>query len=78
MNLQEAKNCGFVGWIDPDWHGGLQNALARLWAMYEDSENRLIESNHQNASLLHNVSEQKKEIDKKYSILLEDYGQVDG
>ena len=40
--------------------------------MYEDIENRLIEINHQNASLLHNVSEQKKQMDKKYSNLLED------
>ena len=55
--------------MDPVWHGGLQNALARLWAMYEDSENRLIESNHQKCKF---APQCKKKVDKKYSILLED------
>ena len=70
--MQELENCGFLGWIDPKWHGGLQNALVKLWAMCEDSENRLSRNNQQNATLLHNMSEQNKEMEKKYSNLLQD------
>ena len=70
--LQELDNCGFVGWIDPEWQGGLKTCLDKLWAMFGDSEKRLIDSNHHNATLLHNVSEQKKKVDRKYSKLLED------
>ncbi|XP_073358100.1 uncharacterized protein [Aegilops tauschii subsp. strangulata] len=33
----EGPNCGFVGWVDPEWPPTMHNALLKLWEMFEDS-----------------------------------------
>ena len=35
--LQGVNNCGLVQWVDEEWPDHLQNALHKLWLMYEDS-----------------------------------------
>ena len=34
--LQEASSCGVVQWVDEEWPEHLQNALHKLWLLYED------------------------------------------
>nr|XP_020172828.1 uncharacterized protein LOC109758388 [Aegilops tauschii subsp. strangulata] len=31
------QDCGFLGWVDPKWPPTMQNALLKLWEMFEDS-----------------------------------------
>lgn len=33
---KEDKNYGLVEWIDSSWSTTIENALAKLWDMYED------------------------------------------
>ncbi|KAE8814236.1 hypothetical protein D1007_08288 [Hordeum vulgare] len=35
---QGADNCGFVEWVNPYWPIPMQNALLKLWQMYEDAK----------------------------------------
>ncbi|KAE8804530.1 hypothetical protein D1007_19573 [Hordeum vulgare] len=35
----EDDNCGFVEWVDQEWPITMQNALLKLWAMFEDTKN---------------------------------------
>nr|XP_045086339.1 uncharacterized protein LOC123494506 [Aegilops tauschii subsp. strangulata] len=35
--IEEGPNCGFVGWVDPEWPPTMHNALLKLWEMFEDS-----------------------------------------
>ncbi|XBI68644.1 hypothetical protein VPH35_047815 [Triticum aestivum] len=35
---KEGKKCGLVEWIDPSWPSTLENALSKLWFMYEQSK----------------------------------------
>ncbi|KAM3406824.1 hypothetical protein ACQJBY_000717 [Aegilops geniculata] len=37
-NWKEGKNYGLVEWIDPSWPNTLENALSKLWFMYEQSK----------------------------------------
>ncbi|KAI4980134.1 hypothetical protein ZWY2020_019704 [Hordeum vulgare] len=33
-----ADNYGFVEWVDPYWPIPMENALLKLWQMYEDAK----------------------------------------
>ncbi|XP_048573127.1 uncharacterized protein LOC125553379 [Triticum urartu] len=35
--VEGVNNCGLVQWVDEEWPDHLQNALHKLWLMYEDS-----------------------------------------
>ncbi|KAF7107864.1 hypothetical protein CFC21_108445 [Triticum aestivum] len=45
---KEGKNCGLVEWIDPSWPNTLENALSKLWFMYEQSKRDRTEDNLMN------------------------------
>ncbi|XBJ24899.1 hypothetical protein VPH35_002677 [Triticum aestivum] len=65
-------NCGLVQWVDENWPEHLQNAIHKLWLMYEYSqhENRMACLEH--ASTVHNLTQQKKELQETYEKLVED------
>ncbi|CAM0907910.1 unnamed protein product [Alopecurus aequalis] len=67
----DVENCGFVEWVDPEWHDSFEHALAQLWAKYQDTKDNLIEKDYNNAIMVHNISEEKKKVEKKYSSMLE-------
>ncbi|XBH87596.1 hypothetical protein VPH35_075021 [Triticum aestivum] len=45
---KEDKNCGLVEWIYPAWPNTLENALSKLWFMYEQSKRDRTEDNLMN------------------------------
>ncbi|VAI19804.1 unnamed protein product [Triticum turgidum subsp. durum] len=65
-------NCGLVQWVDEHWSEHLQNAIHKLWLMYEHSqhENRMACLEH--SSTVHNLTQQKKELQETYEKLIED------
>ncbi|KAF7026129.1 hypothetical protein CFC21_038258 [Triticum aestivum] len=65
-------NCGLVQWVDEHWPEHLQNAIHKLWLMYEHSQhgNRMACLEH--ASTIHNLTQQKKELQETYEKLVED------
>ena len=42
FNLQQAINCGFQSWIDKEWPNTLNNALSKLWSMYDDCSSTMM------------------------------------
>ncbi|XP_040256490.1 uncharacterized protein [Aegilops tauschii subsp. strangulata] len=65
-------NCGLVQWVDEHWPEHLQNAIHKLWLMYEHSqhENKMACLKH--SSTVHNLTQQKKELQETYEKLVED------
>ena len=70
--LQEASSCGVVQWVDEEWPEHLQNALHKLWLLYEDCQraNRMACLEH--SSLVHNLTSQKNKLQETYEKLVED------
>ncbi|KAF7045972.1 hypothetical protein CFC21_055032 [Triticum aestivum] len=70
--LDEASSCGVVQWVDEEWPEYLQNALHKLWLMYEDCQraNRMACLEH--SSLVHNLTSQKNKLQETYEKLVED------
>ncbi|KAI5013892.1 hypothetical protein ZWY2020_054725 [Hordeum vulgare] len=58
-SLDQANNCGIVQWVHEEWPEHLQNALHKLWLMYEQSkhDNRIACLDH--SSTVHNLTQQK-------------------
>ena len=73
--LQEGPNCGFVGWVDPEWPPTMHNALLKLWEMFEDSRSAKRKVNLE-GSLIHHLTEEKKNLDANYDRLVEDVHQL--
>lgn len=68
----QVSNCGFVSWLDGEYHDTLKNALKKLWGMYYSSNSARIEDKIVHARFVEQLSEEKKSIEKKYSSLLAD------
>ncbi|KAM3347131.1 hypothetical protein ACQJBY_021231 [Aegilops geniculata] len=70
--LDEASSCGVVQWVDEEWPEHLQNALHKLWLLYEDCQraNRMTCLEH--SSLVHNLTSQKNKLQETYEKLVED------
>ncbi|XP_073352997.1 uncharacterized protein [Aegilops tauschii subsp. strangulata] len=70
--LDTASNCGVVQWVDEEWPEQLQNALHKLWLMYEDRQcaNRMACLEH--SSLVHNLTSRKNKLHETYEKLVED------
>ncbi|KAM3391778.1 hypothetical protein ACQJBY_013088 [Aegilops geniculata] len=70
--IEGANNCGLVQWVDEEWPDHLQNALHKLWLMYEHSQhdNRMACLEH--SCTVHNLTEQKRELQETYEKLVED------
>ena len=70
-------NCGFVKWHDEeDWPEPLQNALAKLWGMYNESSKARIDERIESAKLLEEVSEEKEMLQKDYGSLMNDVSKL--
>jgi hypothetical protein len=35
--MREVINCGFVSWVDAEWHVQLQNESGKIWGMYNST-----------------------------------------
>lgn len=70
--LQEGQNCGFVEWIDPEWAVTMQNALFKLWEMYEDSKSDRKKDNLESSLTIHHLTEEKNKLKANYDKLVED------
>ncbi|XBI67432.1 hypothetical protein VPH35_046787 [Triticum aestivum] len=67
-----ANNCGLVQWVDEEWPDHLQNALHKLWLMYEHSQHNNRMACLEHSSTVHNLTQQKKELQETYEKLVED------
>ena len=63
------ENCGFVEWVDAEWPENLKNSLTQLWTMYEDSENRHIETENKHAAMVYKLVEEKDKAERKYAMM---------
>ncbi|XBI23036.1 hypothetical protein VPH35_063982 [Triticum aestivum] len=65
-------NCGLVQWVDEHWPEHLQNAIHKLWLMYEHSQHDNKMACLEHSSIVHNLTQQKKELRETYEKLVED------
>ncbi|KAM3196234.1 hypothetical protein ACQJBY_072093 [Aegilops geniculata] len=70
--MQEGRDCGLVKWIDPAWPNTLENALHKLWLMYEDNKRQRAEDTLMNSFEVHNLTQEKKKLEASYQKLVED------
>ncbi|KAE8801373.1 hypothetical protein D1007_23070 [Hordeum vulgare] len=68
----EGDNCGFVEWVDQEWPITMQNALLKLWAMFEDTRNGRVTDNLESALTIHHLTQEKKNLDANYEKLVKD------
>jgi hypothetical protein len=74
--VQEVTNCGFVSWVDAEWHVQLQNALGKIWGMYNTSVGQRLD---ESAELYHQLKEltvEKSKYEKKYCNLVTDVNKM--
>ena len=74
--LQEAVNCGFLAWVDPEWPPTMQNALLKLWEILEDSKSGRRDDNLENSLKIHHLTEEKRNLDANYDKIVEDVNQL--
>ena len=73
------ENCGFVEWVDAEWPENLKNSFTQLWTMYEDSENRHIETENKHAAMVYKLVEEKDKAERKYAMMNADVNKwIDG
>ncbi|XBI11287.1 hypothetical protein VPH35_138377 [Triticum aestivum] len=72
----EAVNCGFLAWVDPEWPPTMQNALLKLWEMFEDSRTARRKDNLESSLTIHHLKEEKRNLDANYDKLVEDVHQL--
>ncbi|XBJ13235.1 uncharacterized protein [Aegilops tauschii subsp. strangulata] len=72
----EAVNCGFLAWVDPEWPPTMQNALLKLWEMFEDSRTARGKDNLESSLTIHHLKEEKRNLDANYDKLVEDVHQL--
>ncbi|XBJ07764.1 hypothetical protein VPH35_013226 [Triticum aestivum] len=70
--MQEGRDCGLVQWIDPAWPNTLENALHKLWFMYEESKRQRNKDNLMNSFAVHNLTQEKNKLQANYEKLVED------
>ncbi|KAE8809087.1 hypothetical protein D1007_14531 [Hordeum vulgare] len=70
------QNRGFVGWVDQEWPPTMQNALLKLWEMLEDSKSARRDDNLENSLKIHQLTEEKRNLDANYEKLVEDVNQL--
>ena len=70
--MQEGKNCGLVDWIDPQWPLPMVKALHKLWDLYDETQNNLINANLESAFTIHNLKEEKAKLEENYNKLAQD------
>lgn len=65
-----------MGWGDPEWPQTCKNALAHLWARYEETTEARISDRIASGKLVEQLNEEKKQLDRRYSTLLNEMGQM--
>nr|XP_020147298.1 centromere-associated protein E-like [Aegilops tauschii subsp. strangulata] len=72
----EDENCGFLGWVDSEWPPTMQNALLKLWEMFEDNRTARRKDNLESSLTIHHLKEEKGNLDANYDKLVEDVHQL--
>ncbi|XBI03185.1 hypothetical protein VPH35_131633 [Triticum aestivum] len=75
--VKDAKNCGLVEWIDPSWSATMENALSKLWDMYEQSKRNRTEDNLMNSFAVHKLTQEKIKLQASYDKLNERRAQME-
>ncbi|KAE8797941.1 hypothetical protein D1007_26842 [Hordeum vulgare] len=66
----------FVGWVDLEWPPTMQNALLKLWEMLEDGKSARRDDNLEKSLKIHQLTEEKINLDANYDKLVEDVNQL--
>ncbi|KAM3244242.1 hypothetical protein ACQJBY_055888 [Aegilops geniculata] len=74
--LKEGQNSGSVEWVDPEWPPTMQNALLKLWEMYQDSRSDRRKDNLESSLTIHHLTEEKNKLEANYDKLVEDVHQL--
>ncbi|XBH63105.1 hypothetical protein VPH35_117156 [Triticum aestivum] len=74
--MQEGRDCGLIQWIDPDWPNTLENALHKLWLMYEESKRQRAEDTLMNSFEVRNLTQEKNKLQASYEKLVEDVNAI--
>ncbi|XBI31366.1 hypothetical protein VPH35_054938 [Triticum aestivum] len=74
--LKEGQNCGSVQWVDPEWPPTIQNALLKLWEMYQDSRSDRRKDNLESSLTIHHLTEEKNKLEANYDKLVEDVHEI--
>nr|XP_040259305.1 uncharacterized protein LOC109777455 [Aegilops tauschii subsp. strangulata] len=72
----EGQDCGSVEWVDPEWPPTMQNALLKLWEMYQDSRSDRRKDNLESSLTIHHLTEEKNKLEANYDKLVEDVHQL--
>nr|XP_040244067.1 uncharacterized protein LOC109731534 [Aegilops tauschii subsp. strangulata] len=67
-----SEHCGSVQWVDPEWPPTMQNALLKLWEMYQDSKSDRRKDNLESSLTIHHLTEEKNKLEANYDKLVED------
>jgi hypothetical protein len=70
--MQYIENCGFHSWLDDEWPQPMKNTLLKLWGMYHDMHNALLDEKIENGKLVKDLNEERIKVEKKYSSLMAD------
>ncbi|XP_045086618.1 uncharacterized protein [Aegilops tauschii subsp. strangulata] len=62
----EAVNCCFLAWVDAEWPPTMQNALLKLWEMFEDNRTARRKDNLESSLTIHHLKEEKRNLDANY------------
>ncbi|KAK1692381.1 hypothetical protein QYE76_009078 [Lolium multiflorum] len=66
------ENCGFHSWLDDEWPQPMKNTLMKLWGMYHDMHNALLDEKIENGKIVKDLNEERIKVEKKYSSLMVD------
>nr|XP_051220991.1 uncharacterized protein LOC127339151 [Lolium perenne] len=72
QGMQYIENCGFHSWLDDEWPQPMKNTLLKLWGMYHDMHNALLDEKIENGKLVKYLNEERIKVEKKYSSLMAD------
>ncbi|KAE8788937.1 hypothetical protein D1007_36938 [Hordeum vulgare] len=62
----------FFEWVDHEWPITMQNALLKLWEMFEDAKNARVTGNLESALTIHYLTAEKSTLDANYDKLVKD------
>ncbi|XP_047085071.1 uncharacterized protein LOC124696377 [Lolium rigidum] len=68
------ENCGFHSWLDDEWPQPMKNTLLKLWGMYHDMHNALLDEKIENGKIVKDLNEERIKVEKKYEG--EDYAET--
>jgi hypothetical protein len=74
--VQEVTNCGFVSWVDAEWPVQLQNALGKIWGMYNASVGQRLDESTELYHQLKELTAEKSKYEKKYCNLVTDVNKM--